>query len=158
MGFAVSPADADHNLQIIKQEFFQALSTTRYGRFRWNAHLLQLPRLLGGSGHSVDPVTHCRPTYSFQRSVANVPPALQDPPDGTVQSEPATECAPTASPEPLLFSIVNIESTAPLFSLWNIEFVLLVLLDHAPPPHSGGHDRRDLQRFSISIFPNMSPG
>jgi hypothetical protein len=28
---------------------------------------------------------------------------------------------------------VNIETIAPLFSLWNIEFVLLALLDHAPP-------------------------
>lgn len=84
-------------------------------------------------------------------------PAVQDPPDGTVQSEPAKESRALPR-DPLLFSIVNIESTAPLFSLWNIEFVLLVLLDQAPPPHSGGHDRRDPQRFVISIFPNMSPG
>ncbi len=109
-------------------------------------------------GPSVDPVTHWRPTYSFQRSVANVPRCRSRPTgrNGTVQT---SERAPRTPPlDPLLFSIVNIESTALLFSLWNIEFVLLVLLDHAPPPHSGGHDWRDLQRFSISIFPNMSPG
>lgn len=35
--------------------------------------------------------------------------------------------------DPLLLSIVNIETTAPLFSLWNMAFVLLALLDHAPP-------------------------
>ncbi|MDI3461233.1 MAG: hypothetical protein OJF50_000054 [Nitrospira sp.] len=39
----------------------------------------------------------------------------------------------TPPPDPLLLSIVNIETTAPLFSLWNIAFVLLALLDHAPP-------------------------
>jgi hypothetical protein len=35
-----------HDLQVIQQEFFEALPTTSYGRFRWNAHLLHLPRLL----------------------------------------------------------------------------------------------------------------
>lgn len=59
-------------------------------------------------------------------------PALHNPPDGTVLSELAKE-SPALPRDSLLFSIVNIETITPLFSLWHIDFVLLALLDHAPP-------------------------
>ncbi len=52
----------------------------------------------------------------------------------TERDRPSQRKSPrTPSPDPLLFSIVNIENIAPLFSFWNIEFVLRVHLDHAPP-------------------------
>lgn len=81
-----------HDLQVIQQEFFEALPTTSYGRFRWNAHLLHLPRLL------VDRVILLPLSrVVFRDTLSRGPsqmfrPAVHDQLDGTVPSKPAKGC------------------------------------------------------------------
>lgn len=120
-----------HDLQIIQQEFFQALSTTRYGRRRWNAHLLQLPRLLVDRTTLLPPSRVVfPPTLSRGPSQTSACPSRPTGRNGTVRSSHRVRSHRVPGPA----SIFHSESRVPRSSIFILEHRVRAACPPRPRP------------------------